>query len=107
METRTEKYAKYRESIKNTPDDQFPGPSRLSSLTNDDFDVLSSTNRSSSAISYVGVLEPLASSLSDASGNISPYDRYKRKKKAGWIIKVVFAAVLIAALIVYYFLGVK
>jgi hypothetical protein len=105
METRKERFSKYREQIKLTPDDQFPSSYRTSGLDSADIDLLSSVDKPATAISYGSLLQPLEGRLdSPRSSNLSPYMSYLKGKRRAWIIKLCLFTVALAGMIVWYFL---
>jgi hypothetical protein len=104
METRKERFTKYREQIKLTPNDQFPSKRRPTSLTSDDISLLSSVDKPSTAISYGSLLEPLNGRLEPAATKVvSPYERYLSHKRSGLIVKFVLLGIAVAAMVVWYF----
>lgn len=108
METRKERFAKYRETIQKMPDGQFPAQRRFSQPNSGDLDLLSSADKPTAAISYGSLLESSEAAVGDdPSGRPSPYARYSNKKK-GWLIaKFVLLFMAIIAMVIYYFLWVK
>jgi hypothetical protein len=105
METRKERFSKYREQIKLTPDDQFPSSYRTSGLDSADIDLLSSVDKPATAISYGSLLQPLEGRLdSPRSANVSPYMSYLKGKRRAWIIKLSLFAVALAGMIIWFFL---
>src|SRR5574344_1529630 len=105
METRKERFSKYREQIKLTPDDQFPSSPRTSGLDSADIDLLSSVNKPAQAISYGSLLQPLEARLDTPKGKLtSPYESYLKSKRTGWIIKLSLFGIALAAMIVWYFM---
>lgn len=90
METRTERYTRYRERIKNMAEMEFPktkeGKESFSAME---------AQLSGSAISVSG------ESVSNYGLGRSPYRLYLRKRRIAFIVKVCVALLIIAGLITW------
>jgi len=106
METRKERYAKYREQIRLTPDDQFSSSRRSTPINSQDIDLLSSVDKPSMAISYGSLLEPYEAKFSsNGEKTISPYDRYLKRRRVGAIIKLSLFLIAIVGMLVWYYIA--
>ena len=107
METRKEKYRKYREEIIHMADEFFPSASsKRYRISEADQKILGTAKRAGSAISFGDMLHSEIESNSDfgSEKTVSPYDAYLRRKRKALLFK--FAALFLAAagLIVWYFI---
>lgn len=93
METRTERYTRYRERIKNMSELEFPSTEKGKA----NFAAMEAT-LSSGAITIPGE-NPL--SLFQST---SPYRVYLHHKRVRLLIKIIVAVVIVAGLIVWWFL---
>lgn len=93
METRTERYTRYRERIKNMSDMEFPRTQE----GRDSFSAMEA-KLSGSAISMPG--DPVQNyGLSN-----SPYLLYLKKQRKIFVLKVIFALLVIGGLVAWYIL---
>ena len=112
METRTEKWGKYRQEIKMSSDSEFGPSSRTDSLSEDDYSRIATAKKSGLAIGYGQILQqpiPVNSSSAggDASAQRSPYSIYRRKKATWLIIKLSLLLLVAIAFVVVYFIFIK
>ena len=93
METRSERYTRYRERIKNMSDMEFP-------RTKESLDSFSAMEAklSGSAISMPG------DSVRSYGLNNSPYRLYLRKQRIYTVLKVIVALLAIGGLVAWYLL---
>lgn len=110
METRTERFAKYRDFIKRLPSDAFePDGTYAEELTAEELHHMGKVGYSSSSITISSKVSPSRPALDIApdDGKATPYSLYLKKKQTWWIIKVIVAAVVIGLFVMFYFLFVK
>ncbi|MCQ2741832.1 MAG: hypothetical protein MJ239_00830 [Bacilli bacterium] len=105
METRKEKFRKYREEIKLTPDSAFSSSEQTQWYsTKEDKDVLKNVESSSKAISYGSILAPLETAKEQVEDSKTPYERYVSRKRRIFIVKIASFLVVVAALVVWFVL---
>lgn len=108
METRIERYARYRENIRKLPDDAFDDEGKFANTLNQkELRSLSNMGYSAGAISYPGKADAkVMLDLTPDEERKSPYSYYLSKKRRAWIIKIIIALILAGALAAVYFLWV-
>lgn len=94
MYSRTKKWAKYRLSIKNTPEDKFPKPNLVS-------------GKSGKVDTFVLTNEGSGDNIDGKRRKNGPYEIYARRKRNVLIGKFIVLALAIAFLISLYFFFVK
>lgn len=94
MYSRTKKWAKYRQSIKSTPEDKFPKPNLVS-------------GKSGKADTFVLATEGSGDNIEGKRRKNGPYDIYIKRKREVLIGKFVLLALATAFLIWLYFFFVK
>lgn len=106
METRKNRFAKYRENIRKLPADAFTDDGKFASnLSVKELRALSNVGFSAGAISYPskeGSKNQLE--LTPEEERKSPYSYYLAKKKRVWLIKIIIALLVAGALAGFYFL---
>ena len=107
METRKERYRRYREEIKQMRDDAFPNApiKRLRSLSEQDLEILERAERASSAISFGDILQSAEGKEAPAftKKRVSPYHAYQKRRWIGIGIKTLALLVTIALFLIWYF----
>lgn len=96
MQTRSEKWRRYREQIKKLPEEKFPDHSKGAvriQTPGDEAVIMDSRSISSSRLGI--------------KRNNTPYGKYLERKKRLMIIKFAILGVLIVAFIIAYFVFVK
>ena len=91
METRTERYAKYREEIKRMPDSVKPGASSSKMA-----EVLASQD-SSSAITFGAALTPMSAK------NSAPYRINLKRKRIAFVLKALAFLVVVAGFVLWWY----
>ena len=107
METRKEKYRKYREEIIHMADEFFPSASKKRyRISAADEKILGTAKRAGSAISFGDMLHSglEGNDLTSSEKSLSPYAAYCQRRRKSIIFKFVALALVAAALITWYFL---
>ena len=105
METRKNRFAKYRENIRKLPSDAFTDEGKFASvLSAKELRALSNVGFSAGAISYPskdGSKNQL--DLTPEEEKRSPYSYYLNKKKKVWLIKILATLLVAGGLVAFYF----
>ena len=106
METRLNRFSKYREKIKKLPADAFTDEGKFAStLDIREIRSLSNVGYSAGAISYPSKEDSRNQlELTPDEERKSPYSYYLSKKKAAWVAKIIAAIVVAGGLVAFYFL---
>ncbi|MCR5078388.1 MAG: hypothetical protein K6B65_00460 [Bacilli bacterium] len=105
METRINRYARYREQIRRLPEGAFKDDGKFATkVTSSDLQSLAHMGSSSGAITYSSAMGRVNSELNPVDKKDSPYSLYLHKKRIVWLIKIIAALALVGALIAMYFL---
>lgn len=105
METRIERYARYRENIRKLPTDAFDDGGKFAN-TLDQRELRSLTNMgySAGAISYPGKTDAkVFLDLTPDEEKKSPYSYYLSKKRVAWVVKIILALLFAGGLAALYF----
>lgn len=105
MQTRKEKYRKYREEIAHKPDDLFP--KAAPSLSEEDLYLLHQADKPGFTISYGELLESAARKAPKEENGLSPYDAYLKRKRTNFLAKIISFFVCVIGLTLLYFLWVR
>ena len=107
METRKEKYRKYREEIIHMADEFFPSASeKRYAISAADEKILGTARRAGNAISFGDMLHSDVE-INDqffSEKTLSPYAAYRERRRKGVILKLIALALVVIGLIVWYFL---
>lgn len=103
METRLQRYAKYRDGIRRLPEDVFTDEGKFAQkLTPEELRSLAFLGRPSSAISVASKEKPNVEFTPD-EGEASPYSLYLAKKRLGWILKGILFLLVVAGFVLFFF----
>jgi len=105
MDTRLNRFAKYREKIKKLPNDAFTDEGKFAStLDIKEMRSLSNVGYSAGAISYPSKEDSRNQlDLTPDEERKSPYSYYLSKKKVAWLVKIIAALVVAGGLVAFYF----
>ena len=101
METRKEKYRKYREEIVHMADEFFPSESeKRYRISQADEKILTTAKRAGNSISFGEMLQGEV----EENKSVSPYVAYRQRKSKALIFKFVALVAVAVALTIWYFL---
>lgn len=105
MQTRREKYSKYREEILHTPEAAFPdSKKKAEKLLKEDEELLSHADSPSVNISYGDILPSKSKKKQQGVSGASPYEFYIQKKRRIFLIELgAFTLVCIGMVLLYFF----
>ena len=104
METRLQRYAKYRETIRRLPDDVFNEEGHFNDkLTASQLKELSRIGSPSSMIGVKSETKP-ALDVAPDEGQVSPYSFYLARKRVWWIVKAIVVLLVLGGLVAFFFL---
>ncbi|MDO5330377.1 MAG: hypothetical protein Q4F15_02955 [Bacillota bacterium] len=107
MQTRKERYAKYREEIAHTPDELFPdSPRKIDRLSPEDEELLRQADSAGSSIGY-GEIIAQAKKRNAGDNSLTPYERYLKRRRTVFLIKLIAFFLTVVALILLYTLWVR
>ena len=106
METRKEKYRRYREDIIHMSDEFFPSASqRRYRITDKDEKVLGTAKKAGSEISFGDLLnEEVGSDDPFFAKSLSPYAAYRQRRSRALLFKFIALFLAVAGLVAWYFL---
>lgn len=107
METRKEKYRKYREEIVHMADEFFPSESeKRYRISQADEKILTTAKRAGNSISFGEMLqgEVEENDSFNETKSVSPYVAYRQRKSKALIFKFVALVAVTVALTIWYFL---
>jgi|GEM_PF-6638381 len=104
MQSRMQKWEKYRQEIRNTPDEAFPkkkSPSRP--IDDSDRAAFLTLEKASSSIGDA----PLEERKPAKRRSIPPYVVYERRLRREWILKISAFVLVVLAMLLWYLLRLK
>lgn len=105
METRINRYARYRDQIRRLPEGAFKEDGKFATkVTSSELQSLAHMGSSSGSISYGSAMSRVSSELTPVSKKDSPYSLYLHKKRIIWLVKILVALAAAGGLIALYFL---
>ena len=107
METRSEKWKKYRQEIELTHDDNFPGStSYYSPMIEKDLTDIEDVENPAMAISFGAIMNE-AKKSNASSRSMSPYKKYQRRILISRIIRISISVILILIMLMWYLLRLR
>lgn len=102
METRLQRYAKYRASIRLLPEDAFSDDGKFNkTMTSSELKSLASMGRPASVIHTAASGKPEID-IAPEEGQVTPYAFYLAKKKAWWVAKAIISMVVLGGLVAFF-----